>query len=60
MAFISLLEVVYPVGSIYLTTQATSQAEKIGGTCEQVEDKFLIATSAIMQLLLLAEKRYIS
>ena len=36
MAFINLLEVVYPVGSIYITTTEVSPAESIGGTWEQI------------------------
>ena len=34
---------VYPVGSIYLTTAATSPADLFGGTWVQIKDKFLLA-----------------
>lgn len=44
--FVNLMDVIYPVGSIYITTNATSPADSIGGTWERVEDKFLIAASA--------------
>lgn len=44
--FVNLLDIIYPVGSIYITTNATSPANSIGGTWEQVKDKFLIAASA--------------
>lgn len=37
MAFINLLEIVYPVGSIYITTTEVSPAESIGGTWEQIK-----------------------
>lgn len=37
MAYVNLLEVVYPVGSIYLTTLDMSPAETIGGTWQQIE-----------------------
>lgn len=36
MAYVNLLEVVYPVGSIYMTTLDTSPAETIGGTWTQL------------------------
>lgn len=37
MAYVNLLEVVYPVGSIYLTTLDVSPAETIGGTWQKIE-----------------------
>lgn len=33
----------YPVGSIYMSTSSTSPASFIGGTWEQIKDKFLLA-----------------
>ena len=36
MAFTNLLTAVYPVGSVYLSTSATSPAEIIGGTWTQI------------------------
>lgn len=46
MAFINMLEVVYPVGSVYISTAATSPASFIGGTWEQVKGAVLGATGA--------------
>lgn len=46
MAFINMLEVVYPVGSVYISTTATSPASFIGGTWEQVKGAVLGATGA--------------
>lgn len=46
MAFINLLQVVYPVGSIYLSTTSTSPSSTIGGTWTQVEGATLAATGA--------------
>ena len=37
MAFTNLLEVVYPVGSVYVTTSSVSPAEVVGGTWEKIE-----------------------
>ena len=35
---------VYPVGSIYMTTEGISPAEKIGGAWEQIKDRFLLGS----------------
>lgn len=44
MAFINLLELVYPVDSIYLSTNSQSPAEIIGGVWESVEpSRYLMA-----------------
>lgn len=37
------LKKVYGVGSIYMSTNATSPAELFGGTWEQIKDRFLLA-----------------
>lgn len=42
--FVNLLDIIYPVGSIYITTNATSPANSIGGTWEQIEDCLLAAS----------------
>lgn len=36
----------YPVGSIYLSTAATSPASLFGGTWEKIEDRFLLAAGS--------------
>ena len=33
----------YPVGSIYMSVNSTSQASMFGGTWEQIKDKFLLS-----------------
>ena len=38
MAFTNLLEIVYPVGTIYFSSISTSPAEIIGGTWQQITD----------------------
>lgn len=43
MAWISLLDYVYPVGSVYLSTSSLSPAQFIGGTWQQVTGKFVRA-----------------
>lgn len=39
---IDLLNSIYPVGSIYMTTSTSSPASLFGGTWEQLKDKFLL------------------
>lgn len=39
----AILDVVYPVGSIYMSTNNTSPATRFGGTWTQIKDKFLLA-----------------
>ena len=34
---------IYPVGSIYMSVNATSPASLFGGTWEQIKDRFLLA-----------------
>lgn len=43
MAPESLLDLVYPVGSIYLSYNHTSPASILGGTWERIKDRFLLA-----------------
>lgn len=40
--WINLLEVVYPIGSIYQSTKSTSPASIIGGSWKQITAKFLL------------------
>ena len=37
------LNMVYPVGSIYMSVNSTSPASLFGGTWEQIKDRFLLA-----------------
>ena len=41
MAFTNLLDVIYPVGSVYFSSMTTSPAETIGGTWTQVSGRYL-------------------
>lgn len=42
--FVNLMDIIYPVGSIYITTNATSPADSIGGTWEQIKNCLLAAS----------------
>ena len=42
----NLVNIIYPVGSIYISTNNVSPATFIGGTWEQINDKFLLAGSS--------------
>lgn len=46
MAYINLLEIIYPVGSIYISTGATSPAKIIGGSWTKIEGAALRSCSA--------------
>lgn len=43
--FVNLLDIVYPVGSVYITFSDISPVDSVGGSWEKIEDKFLYATS---------------
>ena len=47
MAFINLLQAVYPVGSIYLSTVNTSPSSLIGGTWVAITDAALRGSTSI-------------
>ena len=40
------VEMIYPVGSIYMSANATSPASLFGGTWEQLKDRFLLAAGS--------------
>ena len=39
----TLLDVIYPTGSLYFSTNSTSPASKFGGTWTQIQDAFIAA-----------------
>jgi microcystin-dependent protein len=41
-SFVNLMDIVYPVGSIYHTTNSTSPATRFGGTWSAITSQFLI------------------
>ena len=41
-SFVNLMDIVYPVGSIYHTTDSTSPATRFGGTWSAITSQFLI------------------
>ncbi len=43
--FVNLLDIVYPIDSVYITFSATSPADTIGGTWELLENKFLYSST---------------
>ena len=42
----TLLNLIYPVGSIYMSVSSTSPATFLGGTWERIQDKFLLAAGS--------------
>ena len=44
--FVNLLDIVYPVGSVYITVNNVSPANAVGGTWEKIEDRFLKGASS--------------
>ena len=45
MAWVNLLDIIYPVGSIYMSVNATSPANIIGGQWQQIQGRFLLGSS---------------
>lgn len=46
MAFVNLMDVIYPVGAVYLSISSTSPSTLIGGTWTQIKGATLAATGA--------------
>jgi hypothetical protein len=42
----NLVDLIYPVGSIYMSVNSTSPRTLFGGTWEQIEDRFLLAAGS--------------
>lgn len=45
--FINLFDIIYPVGSVYITFNETSPTDVIGGTWELLENTFLYGSAGI-------------
>lgn len=43
--FVNLMDIVYPVGSVYISFHSTSPASSIGGTWSQITGKVLRAST---------------
>lgn len=43
--FVNLLDIIYPIGSVYITFSATSPANAVGGTWELLENVFLYSST---------------
>ena len=42
-SYVSLLDFIYPVGSIYMSVNAANPGDLIGGTWERIKDRFLLS-----------------
>lgn len=45
MSYVNLLEIIYPIGSIYISCNDTSPAEIVGGTWSMVPDAYFLMAS---------------
>ena len=43
---LALINLIYPIGSIYISTNSTDPGTLFGGTWEQIQDKFLLCAGA--------------
>lgn len=48
--FVNLLDIIYPVGSLYFSTSGVSPADSVGGTWEQIKNCLLAASGNIYNL----------
>lgn len=44
--FVNLLDIVYPVGSMYFSTSSVSPVDTVGGTWEQIKDAVIAASGS--------------
>lgn len=47
MAWINLLDVIYPIGSLYFSNKATSPASIVGGTWTKIEEAVIRSGNAV-------------
>lgn len=47
--WVNLLDVIYPVGSVYITSTTTSPASLVGGTWTQITNKYLYCSTTPKQ-----------
>ena len=47
--WVNLLDVIYPIGSVYITSTTTSPASLVGGTWTQVTNKYLYCSTTPKQ-----------
>lgn len=43
--FVNLMDIIYPIGSVYISFNSTSPAASVGGTWELLDNVFLYGTS---------------
>lgn len=48
--FVNLLDIVYPVGSVYITFSDISPVDSVGGSWEKIDGKFLQSSSEIEKI----------
>ena len=48
--FVNLLDIVYPIGSVYITFSDISPVDSVGGSWEKIDGKFLQSSSEIEKI----------